>query len=85
MKITVHVHPGAAKQKADFQVEHLHVWLNSHPQKGKANQELIKYLKSQLKSIITNPTVHIKSGKTSKTKVLEFNCSLEELKEAING
>ncbi len=49
------------------------IWVKSAPEKGKANKELLKYLKK-----ITGIHVKIASGLTSKNKTIEFEIEEKE-------
>lgn len=66
MKIQVKVRPGAKEQSVE-KVEDLYfVRLKSRPEEGKANLELLKLLKKHF-----NKDVKIKSGFTSRNKIVE--------------
>ncbi len=73
-KLKIKVKPGANKNKIVKMAEgRFKVWVKKSPVKGKANKELIHYLKN-----ITGVPVRIVAGKTSKYKLIEFNTSKEE-------
>ena len=63
----IRVKPNSKKQEIKEENNHLIVYLKSQPEKGKANQELIKLLKKHFKR-----DVKIKSGFKSKDKIIEF-------------
>ena len=63
----VRVKPNSKKQDIKKENNILTVYLKSQPEKGKANQELLKLLKKHFKR-----DVRIKSGFTSKNKIIEF-------------
>ena len=65
IKIKVIPHAGRAELKEDE--GKLQLYLKAAPEKGKANAELIKYFKKELKL-----SVRIKSGETNRGKVLEI-------------
>ena len=57
--------PNASKTDLIEENGRLKLYLKSQPQKGKANDALLKFFKKEYKLII-----EIKSGKTSKDKVI---------------
>ena len=65
LKIKVIPHSGRTELKEEY--EKLKLYLKSAPEKGKANTELIRFFKKNYKI-----SVRIKSGETSREKVLEI-------------
>lgn len=71
MKIQVKVKPNSKQQKIEeLSNGSLTIYLKSSPTKGKANQELIKLLAKRYQ--VTQADIVIKSGITSKNKVIEI-------------
>jgi len=69
-KLKVRVKPGANKNKVEKMADGtIKISVKEHAKKGKANKELISYLKD-----ITGITVNIVKGRTSKDKLIEFYC-----------
>ena len=72
MKIKIKVHPNSSKEEVrkidDIEFE---VWLKAKPIDNKANLKLIKLLKNYF-----NKPVMIKSGFTSKNKIVEVKNAL---------
>lgn len=72
MKIKVKVKPNSKEQKiAELADSSLVVCLKSSPLEGKANRELIKVLAKKYQ--VTQSEISIKSGLTSKHKLIEIN------------
>jgi uncharacterized protein len=70
-KIKVIIRPNKPKNCINYydsEKDCYYIDINAPPVEGKANLELIKFLKKQLKIPVT-----IKSGATSKTKILELH------------
>ena len=68
MKLKIKVKPNSSQQKIEkISDEEYKVYLKSVPEKGKANQELLKLLKKYFKK-----QTKIIKGKTSKNKVVEL-------------
>ena len=65
LKLKVIPHAGLTEIKAEE--GRLKLYLKSAPEKGKANLELIKFFKKEFKL-----SVRIKSGETSREKILEI-------------
>jgi uncharacterized protein (TIGR00251 family) len=65
-KINVKVYPNSGKQEVIKKEKKYFVYLKSAPENNKANIELMNLLKKYFKS-----DVKIKSGKSSKKKVIE--------------
>ncbi len=65
--IKIKVIPNSSKTELKEENGQLKLHLKSVPQKGKANEELIKFFKKNYKLNVT-----IKSGKTSRNKVLKL-------------
>ena len=68
MIINVKVKPHSGKQEIIKNSNGYVVYLKSAPEDGKANMELVKLLKKHFKK-----EIKIKSGKTSKNKIVEIN------------
>ena len=66
-KIKIKVIPHAGRTELKEDEGKLKLYLKAAPAKGKANAELIKYFKKELKL-----SVRIKSGETNRGKVLEI-------------
>lgn len=66
MKIKVKVHPNSSKEKIIVNDNSLEVWVKEKPVDNKVNTRLMKMLGTYLKK-----SVSIKSGFTSKIKVIE--------------
>ncbi len=81
--IRIKVIPGAAKnQLKEIRNGELIVHLNAQPEKGKANKELIKYLSKLAK--VSKSEIILKSGETSRHKILELPCgAAEKLEESL--
>ncbi|MGK7877523.1 MAG: DUF167 domain-containing protein [Xenococcaceae cyanobacterium] len=74
MKIKVKVKPNSKQQKIEESAEgSLAVRLKSPPIDGKANQELIELLAKKFK--VAKSQIYIKSGLSSKNKLVEINTS----------
>lgn len=83
--LTLHIQPGAKKTEcAGRHGDALKIRLSAPPVDGKANEALIKFVAESLK--LPKAAVNLKSGQTSRRKVLEisgaepqslavFNCS----------
>lgn len=67
MRITIKVKPKSGRSEIVKDGDTYLAYLKSEPEKGKANQELVKIAKKFFKK-----EVRIKSGLTSKTKILEI-------------
>ena len=68
--LTLHIQPGA--KKTEFAGQHgdaLKIRLAAPPVDGKANEALIKFIADTLG--LAKSAVHLKSGQTSRRKVLE--------------
>ncbi|MAF89306.1 MAG: DUF167 domain-containing protein [archaeon] len=81
MRFTVKVKPRSPSQRAEVIRSHeLTVWVQSEARDGKANKELLSFLKKTIrKSTGRKPSIHIISGGTSKIKVLESDSRWEEV------
>lgn len=72
--LTLHIQPGA--KKTEFAGRHgdaLKIRLSAPPVDGKANEALIKFVAETLK--LPKSAVNLKSGQTSRRKVLEVSGS----------
>lgn len=68
--LTLHIQPGAKKTEfAGLHGDALKIRLAAPPVDGKANEALIKFIAETLK--LPKSAVHLKSGQTSRRKVLE--------------
>ena len=68
--LTLHIQPGAKKtQFAGLHGDALKIRLAAPPVDGKANEALIKFIADTLG--LAKSAVHLKSGQTSRRKVLE--------------
>jgi uncharacterized protein (TIGR00251 family) len=84
MKVSVKVVPQSGKQKIILdKTGSLKCYLNSPPEDGKANRELIKLFSEALK--IPQREIEIVQGLTSRSKVLDIPgfSSLEQVYEAL--
>jgi uncharacterized protein (TIGR00251 family) len=80
-RIAVRVQPNAARSEAlGFKDGCLRVKIAAPPVKGKANQELLRFLSGILK--VSKSNITIRKGVTSKTKVIDISgLSQEQLME----
>jgi len=87
MKVIVIAKPNAKVQKAQVLGDHkIKVWVKSRPTNGKANKEIIQFLKKIIKkSTGTNPKIDIIRGSASTTKVVEINCLWSQLSAALKA
>ena len=77
--LTVKVKPASKKQQISVEEDgSLLIHLKSAPLKGKANKELLQFLKGVFGAPVT-----LVAGKTSSTKRIEVDLSLEEVKEIL--
>ena len=75
--LTLHIQPGAKKTEfAGLHGDALKIRLAAPPVDGKANEALIKFVTETLK--LPKSAVTLKSGQTSRHKVLEVNGSSRE-------
>ncbi len=75
--LTLHIQPGA--QKTEFAGLHgdaLKIRLAAPPVDGKANEALIRFIADTLK--LPNSAINLKSGQTSRRKVLEIQGATQE-------
>lgn len=74
LRLTLHIQPGAKKTEvAGLYGDALKIRLAAPPVDGKANQGLIVWLADFF--AVPQRAVHIKSGETSRRKVVEINGS----------
>jgi hypothetical protein len=87
MKITVIAKPNAASQKAEVVGDHkIKVWIKSKPINGKANTEIIQFLKKLLRSKTgTTHKIDIIQGTTSASKVVEATCTWSQIRTALEA
>ena len=72
--VTLHIQPGAKKTEfAGLHGDALKIRLAAPPVDGKANEALIKFVAETLK--LPKSAVNLKSGQTSRRKVLEVSGS----------
>lgn len=70
--LTLHIQPGAKKTEfAGLHGDALKIRLAAPPVDGKANDALIRFIAETLK--LPKSAVNLKSGQTSRRKVLEVN------------
>ena len=83
--LTLHIQPGAKKTEfAGLHGDALKIRLAAPPVDGKANEALIKFVAETLK--LPKSAVNLKSGQTSRRKVLEISgSSREALASLINA
>ena len=75
--LTLHIQPGAKKTEfAGLHGDALKIRLSAPPVDGKANDALIKFIAETLR--LPKSAVNLKSGQTSRRKVLEV-CGAEAL------
>ena len=78
-KLKIKVKPGANNNKVEKMGNgEFKIWIKEPPEKGKANKELIKYLKK-----ITGIKISIVSGESSREKIIEFPTSREDFVERL--
>ena len=75
--LTLHIQPGAKKtETAGLHGDALKIRLAAPPVEGKANEALIKFIAEALK--LPKSAVNLKSGQTSRRKVLEVSGATSE-------
>ena len=75
--LTLHIQPGAKKtETAGLHGDALKIRLAAPPVDGKANEALIKFIAEALK--LPKSAVNLKSGQTSRRKVLEVQGATTE-------
>jgi uncharacterized protein len=75
--LTLHIQPGAKKtETAGLHGDALKIRLAAPPVDGKANEALIKFIAEALK--LPKSAVNLKSGQTSRRKVLEVSGATSE-------
>ena len=75
--LTLHIQPGAKKtETAGLHGDALKIRLAAPPVEGKANEALIKFIAEALK--LPKSAVNLKSGQTSRRKVLEVQGATSE-------
>ena len=75
--LTLHIQPGAKKtETAGLHGDALKIRLAAPPVEGKANEALIKFIAEALK--LPKSAVNLKSGQTSRRKVLEVQGATTE-------
>ncbi|OGB84424.1 hypothetical protein A3F66_03150 [candidate division TM6 bacterium RIFCSPHIGHO2_12_FULL_32_22] len=83
--LDIKVFPNSGKQEFKIDNDQLKCYLKSSPEKGKANQELIKMLSKQLN--LGQFNFSILSGMTTRLKKVRVNTdlSLDEVLKRLNG
>ena len=80
--LTLHIQPGAKTTEfAGLHGDALKIRLAAPPVDGKANEALIKFVAETLK--LPKSAVTLKSGQTSRRKVLEVNGSSREARAGL--
>ena len=75
--LTLHIQPGAKKTEiAGLHGDALKIRLSAPPVDGKANEALVKFVAEALK--LPKSAVNLKSGQTSRRKVLEVQGATTE-------
>ena len=75
--LTLHIQPGAKKTEiAGLHGDALKIRLSAPPVDGKANEALVKFVAEALK--LPKSAVNLKSGQTSRRKVLEVSGATSE-------
>ena len=75
--LTLHIQPGAKKTEiAGLHGDALKIRLSAPPVDGKANEALVKFVAEALK--LPKSAVNLKSGQTSRRKVLEVSGATRE-------
>lgn len=78
--LTLHIQPGAKKSEvAGLYGDALKIRLAAPPVDGKANAALIDYVATRLG--LAKSAVSLKSGQTSRRKVLEINGAVADIRE----
>ncbi len=70
MRVTVHVHPRSTRERRSWDGTRLELWVHSPPVDGAANSATVEGVARWLG--IPRRRVHMVSGHTSRTKVLEI-------------
>lgn len=84
LTLTLHIQPGAKKTEcAGRHGDALKIRLSAPPVDGKANDALLRFLADQL--ALPRSAVLLKSGQTSRQKVVEITGSTPEAVRAIAG
>lgn len=83
--LTLHIQPGAKKTEfAGLHGEALKIRLAAPPVDGKANDALLRFVADRLQ--LPKSAVSLKSGQTSRHKVLEVTgCSPEVVRQLMTG
>jgi len=79
-ELHVHVVCKSSRQRIEKSADGIKVWLQSAPEKGKANKELIEILSDAL-----GCNVLLLSGSKSREKTVGVQCTQEELEEKISS
>ncbi|MFH1450905.1 MAG: DUF167 family protein [archaeon] len=87
MKVTVIAKPNSKLQKAELAGDHkIKVWAKSKPINGKANTEIIQFLKKIIKKQTgTLPKIDIIQGGTASAKIVEMDCTWSQVTAALEA
>jgi len=80
MLIEAEIFPNKRKFAVEIVGNRLRIYVESPPEKGKANREIVKKLRKMLSS-----EIRIIRGEKSKNKVLEIGLRLEEIREKVES
>lgn len=91
MKLEVKVRPNSNRREAEFRNDRLKVWVKAEPERGKANSELISFLREKIKKETgANPELQITRGSKSRRKIIEIKGipsefqNLEDIRKAFD-
>jgi uncharacterized protein (TIGR00251 family) len=77
--LTIRVKPNAKRNKVEKMSDGIYkIWVKSPSIKGKANKELLNYIR-----MITGKEVSISSGVKSKNKIISFDASKEDFIDSL--
>jgi len=87
MRIIVIANTNSTRQKTQVLGDHkIKVWVKSKPLDGKANKEIIQFLKKTIKKQTgANPKIDIIQGSASTTKVVETDCTWSQVTTAVKA
>jgi uncharacterized protein len=69
MRISVRAHPGASRERAEWQGDVLHVWVTARAVEGQANRSLVRAIARELGVRAT--AVALVAGERGRDKVVE--------------
>ena len=82
MLLKIHIQPGAKKNEvAGTYGDAVKIKIKAAPVEGRANEELIKFLAKTLS--VKRSDIVIRSGLSSRQKILEINCPETIIKERL--